>query len=1145
MFASRSLLILLISMAFGLSSSNGLAIELSAQNDGKISLGPKLYLLEDKEHKYQFDEVRRLPLEAYQAPMDKVPNFGFSASVYWARIELELEEAGPRSVILEYGYPMADQVDFYLLGPEGDLRSLATGDTRHTSSYPIAYRLPAWPVDLAPGKSLLYVRLQSNGVIQFPLVLYDPETFQSKRASESSLLGAIYGIMGALLAYNLCLLIFSRNLLVLWYCLFIGAGLVSYSSQQGMFNFWFHGFNVSWWNNAGSLIFGGLAGFAPTLFAYKFLDLSSDSKWLRRPYYFIMIYNFVQVGLVFLSYNVSAKLGALGAVLVLSNIFVTCVIKIWEGQKLAMMFLFAWCCVIFGGIYYFLSLIGVLPTTTFSQFSISIGIAFENIFLSLAISFKLRRELSMALLENRRINGELREKDQARTLFFHNISHELRTPLNGILGFLELVRDGKYGVITEATRLQIEKSLRLAESLKIQVNTILDLAKSKRGELGLHRQHIDFALLFQQAQNLAEGLTLRYKNSSFRFEFDNQDSERNYISDSEQILTILRNLLGNAFKFSEPSRPNEVTLRCVFQDEGLLLEVRDQGIGIPGDFRDKIFDEFAQVQSDARRSYEGTGLGLAMVRDLVRLLGGQIHLHSELGVGSVFTVRIPSMNEVDPVIEVPEPAEVRGSLEMHAGQVIEMRNLSQPVSSIGPGINVASQNHFKILVVDDNETNCELIVDILNASGIELSYALSGRQALSLMRTQRPDLLLLDMMMPQMSGEDVLKTMRSDASLADIPVILLTARASQEDKLFGLSIGADDYLAKPIIAQELRIRVKNMLERHHLLQKLASVEAQEKLTQMGELFTDLSHELKNILHGSLAVRELERQDALLTLSPVSLSDEQRASLASGALQGSTEIEAIEQVQSLVLPQHLGQQKLRRMLRAQLIGLGLPFGELERVWGEINTLSSEELVYLETQLRMLTQHQSLLGIVKRTRELTLSVLTLSREKMGGEVSCLDEVWLQLQAMIQTRCRRHMVRVDKDLDGVHLEANPSKLMQILLNLTLNALDAVGDLPEQERWLRIESQKSENLLILRISNGGPRIPAEVQAHLFERGYSTKGESGSGIGLHLSQRLAAQMGGSLAYDTEATSPCFVLKLKIKAVGDGDREKADSASAA
>jgi CheY-like chemotaxis protein len=406
----------------------------------------------------------------------------------------------------------------------------------------------------------------------------------------------------------------------------------------------------------------------------------------------------------------------------------------------------------------------------------------------------------------------LQEEAHAKTAFFHNTSHELRTPLNGILGFVELLVSSHFGGLTPKINEKITQIGRLATSLKNQVDTILDLAKSKRGEMALNNSSVPLNELIEDTSVLAEGLVMKGSGRSFQVEKTWELAQSPcFIGDREKIYTVIRNLIGNALKFTDSKRLNNVKLRMEVTSSSsrklLSITVSDSGIGIPEKFKDSIFEEFKQVDHESRRAFEGTGLGLTMVRDLVKLMDGTINVESQLGVGSKFTVT------------VPEQATVRAALPPRA--VTLEQNMTFPsedkteiFAAVSPDSEVAkTEKPYRILVVDDNEINCEVVSEILKSDGFPVEIALGGRAALEKLETDCPDLMILDLMMPEISGEDVMKIIKTKESLRSLPVILLTARASQDDRLMGLSMGADDYLAKPVIGEEIKLRVANILSR--------------------------------------------------------------------------------------------------------------------------------------------------------------------------------------------------------------------------------------------------------------------------------------------------------------------------------------------
>jgi signal transduction histidine kinase len=336
----------------------------------------------------------------------------------------------------------------------------------------------------------------------------------------------------------------------------------------------------------------------------------------------------------------------------------------------------------------------------------------------------------------KKMNVELVEKEKARTLFFHNTSHELRTPLNGILGFVELLRRERYGKITPETKAQLLKVEDLANALKNQVNTILDIAKSKKGDLALTNSKICLGEIVDEARVLSEGLILGHDGLDIDIKTswaEGEDPE--YINDREKILTIIRNLLGNAFKFRDPKRPNNVVFEMIHSKDGIEIHVSDTGIGIPKDQQGKVFREFEQVETDTNRSYEGTGLGLSMVKSIVELMTGVITLSSEEGIGTTFIVKLPTQDEVhitQAAMNKQKEEDIKKLEEiLPEGTLSEGSEPEEVESALEQSFQ--ADKPYKILLVDDNEINLEVIGEVLKSNGYPIEKANGGQRALDML----------------------------------------------------------------------------------------------------------------------------------------------------------------------------------------------------------------------------------------------------------------------------------------------------------------------------------------------------------------------------------------------------------------------------
>jgi diguanylate cyclase (GGDEF)-like protein len=483
-------------------------------------------------------------------------------------------------------------------------------------------------------------------------------------------------------------------------------------------------------------------------------------------------------------------------------------------------------------------------TLPISQFGLNFFLFAQSVLLAMKFS-KAFNQIEIDELKIRHMNKELIEKERARTLFFHNTSHELRTPLNGIIGFVDLFRAGSYGNLTLKMKTQLKKINDLATSLKNQVNTILDLAKSSKGELTLQNSLVNVQEVYESACTLAE--SLQYQGAAYEFSgsktWENKSPE--IIGDYDNINTIVRNLIGNAFKFKDKHRANIVTFKIDANEEALKIEIGDTGIGIPENDIGRIFKEFEQINKETNRSFEGTGLGLAMVKKLIDLMQGTIEVKSIVNEGTAFSIYIPAQSTVHVKREETEETEETEVEDSKTSQFdySETEDVTQDEDEI---IIDSTPKPYTILVVDDNEINVEVISELLISRGYPVETAHGGEAALNKIKDRMPDLMLLDLMMPDISGEDVLKTVRNDPDMCDLPIILITARASQEDKIVGLNMGADDYLSKPIVSDEILLRVKNILHRIDLAREKSQKKTMKRQNEIVNSLLELSGEMQLI-----------------------------------------------------------------------------------------------------------------------------------------------------------------------------------------------------------------------------------------------------------------------------------------------------------
>ena len=356
----------------------------------------------------------------------------------------------------------------------------------------------------------------------------------------------------------------------------------------------------------------------------------------------------------------------------------------------------------------------------------------------------------------------LQRASELKSHFLSNMSHEFRTPLNSIMALSQILLDHMDGELTEEQDKQVRFIKNSAQDLSDLVNDLLDLAKVEAGKVTIRPARFDVKTLFAALRGMLRPLLAQ--NSSVRLIFDDPDEDIEIFSDEGKLSQILRNLISNALKFTERGEVRIFVSRD--QDQTIAFEVSDTGIGIAAEDQERIFQEWTQVEGKMQKVAKGTGLGLPLSRKLAQLLGGNVSVTSDVGVGSVFTVRIPM--------------QFRGATEV------------AQVSDAKPQLDATK---LPVLVVEDNRETLFIYEKYLKDSSFQVVPASSIREARAAMRSMRPHAILLDVLLQGEHAWDFLQSLKADPATRDIPVYVITV-VDNRDK--ALALGADAFNPKPV-----------------------------------------------------------------------------------------------------------------------------------------------------------------------------------------------------------------------------------------------------------------------------------------------------------------------------------------------------------
>jgi len=678
---------------------------------------------------------------------------------------------------------------------------------------------------------------------------------------------------------------------------------------------------------------------------------------------------------------------------------------------------------------------------------------------------KSNKELSKVTQELEEKNKKLRELDQMKMRFFSNVSHELRTPLTLIIGPLEQL-------IQDRSKMDPAPLLRAMESnahrLLRQVNTILDFTKADAGKLICHYKNGNLGTILSE---LVQASIPYSRQKNIELTISGTDEIPDSSIDVEKVETISANLISNALKFTPDKGKINI---CVGKDQdSIWFEVQDTGMGIPEEKIEQIFERFLQVEDKHSRRNEGTGLGLAMVRELTLLHGGKINVQSKIGEGSTFRVELP-MKPVPSTVDRREKAGRRKidkvaekrldaliDNEYQERSKINKRTLFADVSggTMGDGIDgegeaekqLAPPDAPKILVAEDNpDLRAFIVGNLLETYFVE--QAENGRKGLDLARKINPDLILSDVMMPEMDGYELCREIRKDPFLSDIPIILVTSKAGGEAVEAGLEVGATDYVPKPFEIRELKARIAAHLKNRFLEKNIS--EQETRLAAIGQMTSTVVHDLKNPLNLIMGFTQVAQLDSS-TLEEKGISNNL--------------VKVMEAC-----------NRLNRMI----------LDILEFAKGHTLQLNMEPIPLIPLLEKPLALH--------RTRLATMDI--------------------------------SLVYEYEDCDHTQVVFDSDQIYRVIDNLIMNSREVLmnQDTTVEDKTIWVVTTCEKNHVVIRFADNGPGIPEEIKDSLFTPFTTIGKKSGTGLGLATVQNIVSAHSGKIAVESNGKEGGAVFELRF-----------------
>ncbi|MCF5706562.1 response regulator [Pseudomonas syringae] len=645
--------------------------------------------------------------------------------------------------------------------------------------------------------------------------------------------------------------------------------------------------------------------------------------------------------------------------------------------------------------------------------------------------------------------------DKAKINFFSNVSHEFRTPLTLMLGPLEDVlmqADELSGTQRERLTVAHRNALRL---LKL-VNSLLDFARLESGRTEASFQPVDLSTLTTE---LASNFRSACEKAGLDLEIDCAPLAEPVYVDREMWEKIVLNLVSNAFKYT---LSGSIRIALDQTADAAVLKVSDTGVGIAQDQHALVFQRFHRIENQEGRTFEGTGIGLSLVEELVRLHGGIITLESQLGVGTTFIVTLPLGYGHLPQDRIDaEHALLSTGIRTQAYVEEALRWLSDGLEIDKHAAQTPADNGngppARILLADDNADMRGYITRILEDGGYQVIAVDNGLKALDAARQVKPDLFLSDVMMPGLDGFALLDAVRNDAELSHSVFILLSARAGEEARVEGLKAGADDYLVKPFNARELRARIDGAV-------RLAR-QRQDAQTRERELLEKASRDREALV---VQFHQMQKMETI------------------GQLTGGV----AHDFNNLLTPIFASLDILKRRVEGDPRAVRMASAGLQ---------SAERAKVLVSRLLAFARKQTLAPRPTDLRQLVLNMQDLLKQSVEPHV----ELMLDLQPVSRLAL----------IDGNQVEL-------ALLNLCLNARDAMPDggtlHVKLSEWQADGDVPAGDYLKISVIDTGSGMDEETRTRAIEPFFSTKGSKGTGLGLSMVHGVVAQMGGYLHIDSE-----------------------------
>ena len=763
---------------------------------GKINLGSYIQYLEDEQGQFTINNIDSARVQERFALFrgSTIFNVGYSRSAYWLKLTFKIQGQDGSVVkrYLEFDNALLSEIEIHRKIAPGEFTLVKTGLKNTHSENILPYNSYVYPVQIAANQEqIFYVRLKSNSGLSLPIYLWNPEDFLQSKSDLRIFYGIFYGVMFAMCFYNLFIYFSVKQKSYLYYSLYVLILIVVISSMNGIAVQYFLK-DHQWFADRVIPFCGSLVVFFSCQFTRYFLRTPIRSQFDDRLLRGLCWLSVAILPLILID-SVRPYLSVFGLILP----FAWAATCLWVGLRSylnnlreARFYIVGWSCLLVSVVVHMLSRFDFVPTTFLTLHGFQIGAVVE----AMVFSFALADRINLIQWEKNLLHSttlKMSERtNKIKDEFLATLSHEFRTPMNGILGSLQLIRTTN---LDEDAVRYLGLATQSADRMMVLVDSILNYSEVQSGTINIKARpfsHLDLVkkLVWVYKKQFEEkGLNFNYHISD--------DADQVLEGDAEKIEQVLVNVLDNALKFTQFGDVGlDVSAESSAEEDRtrIIYRISDSGIGVDPERREQIFESFRQADSTASRRYGGLGIGLAITRRLLQIMGGEITVEANSQGGSTFVINIP----------------FKVSNEKVAEQAKEEKEIKQAVKRMNT---VANENR-KILVVEDNKVNQLILTSILKKLGYQIITADNGKEAVTVLKDEEVDAILMDCQMPVMDGYEATKVIREINSNRKTPILAVTANALSEDRVKCFESGMDDYIKKPIDKDIIEEKLKYWLE---------------------------------------------------------------------------------------------------------------------------------------------------------------------------------------------------------------------------------------------------------------------------------------------------------------------------------------------